>query len=133
MNDINTFLLSRSFAVAGASTNRAKYGNKVVRAFKQKDKAVCPLNPNESKVEGIVAYASVASLPDDVDAISIVTPPAITLKIVEAALEKGIRNIWMQPGAENAKAVSLAEDAGANVIADGACVLVALGYRETDE
>ncbi len=130
MSDIDQFLKCQKVAVAGASTNRNKYGNKVVRAFLQNARAVIPINPKEDRVEGLAAVASVSQLPDDVEAISIVTPPAVTLQVVAAALEKNIRHIWMQPGAENPEAVAMARNAGANLIADGACVLVALGYRE---
>ena len=130
MNDLKRFLDSKSFAVAGASANRDKYGNKVVRAYQQKSMTVYPVNPKVAVVEGLKAYPSVAELPDGVEAISIVTPPQVTLSVVTQALERGIRKFWMQPGAENPDAVTLAENAGATVIADGACVLVALGYRE---
>ncbi len=59
-----------------------------------------------------------------------ITPPQVTEKIVEAAIAKGIENIWMQTGAESAAAIAAAEKAGLNVIADGSCVLVVLGYHE---
>ena len=59
-----------------------------------------------------------------------ITPPAITERVVEEAILKGIRNVWMQPGAESARAVACCVEAGLNVIADGSCVLVVLGYRE---
>ena len=130
MNDIDQFLECRTFAVAGASADRAKYGNKVVRAYVQNHRTVYPINPRVPAVEGIEAVNSVVQLPDGVEAISIVTPPSVTREIVEAALRKNIRHIWMQPGAEDPEAVAMARSAGANVIADGACVLVALGYRE---
>ena len=42
---IESFLTQPSFAVAGASTNRDKYGNKVVRVYQQNDKPVYPINP----------------------------------------------------------------------------------------
>ncbi|MBN2524933.1 MAG: CoA-binding protein [Deltaproteobacteria bacterium] len=133
MNDIEQFLQNNVFAVAGASANRAKYGNKVVRAYKQNSRTVHPLNPQMPEIEGLPAFASVADLPDDVNAISVVTPPTVTLQIVREALRRNIKNIWMQPGAEHPEAIRLAVDAGANVIADGSCVLVALGYRENSQ
>ncbi|MBN2344414.1 MAG: CoA-binding protein [Deltaproteobacteria bacterium] len=130
MNDIDTFLASKKFAVAGASENREKYGNKVLRAYVQASRAVVPVNPGAEEVEGIPACSSIADLPEDVDALSIVTPPKVTVEVVKQALSRGIKQIWMQPGAEHPDAVASAVAAGANVIADGACVLVALGYRE---
>jgi predicted CoA-binding protein len=72
----------------------------------------------------------VLDLPDDVRSISVITPPAVTERIVAEAIRKGIQNIWMQPGAESEASVAACEDAGINVIADGSCVLVVLGYRE---
>jgi hypothetical protein len=36
----------------------------------------------------------------------------------------------MQPGAESQRAIATCEAAGINVIADGSCLLVVLGYRE---
>jgi predicted CoA-binding protein len=74
--------------------------------------------------------ASVLDLPDDVQSISVITPPAVTERVVAEAIRKGIRHIWMQPGAESEAAVAACRQAGINVIADGSCVLVVLGYRE---
>jgi predicted CoA-binding protein len=72
----------------------------------------------------------VLDLPDDVKSISIITPPAVTERVVEEAIRNGIEHVWMQPGAESERAVEACEAAGINVIADGSCVLVVLGYRE---
>lgn len=127
---IEEFLKSKSFGVVGASTDRSKYGNKVLRCYQMNGLKVVPVNPREVAVEGVPCVASVSDLPDGVSSISIITPPSVTEKVVEEAIVKGIRNIWMQPGAESAVAVKLCMDAGINVIADGSCLLVVLGYRD---
>ena len=127
---IETFLTSPAFGVVGASPDRNKYGNKVLRCYQQNIRTAIPVNPKASTIEGIEVAASVAELPAGVESISIITPPAVTYNIVEQAIEKGIKNVWMQPGAESHDAVRLAEENGLNVIADGSCVLVVLGYRE---
>jgi len=127
---IERFLAAGPFAVAGASTNRDKYGNKVLRAYLQNGLEVHPVNPRAEEIEGRRSYPDLASLPEDVGALSIVTPPAITEQVVDQALARGIRELWMQPGAESAAAVERAEAAGANVIHGGPCALVALHYRE---
>jgi predicted CoA-binding protein len=124
------FLAQTSFAVAGASTNREKYGNKVVRVYQQNAKTVYPINPRAKEIEGALAYPDVASVPEGSLGLSIVTPPKITVEVVREALKRGIRHIWMQPGAEHEQAVSEAEKVGATVIYGGPCVLVALGYTE---
>jgi predicted CoA-binding protein len=128
--NIDVFLGSSSFGVVGASTDRSKYGNKVLRCYLQNGKTVIPVNPKEAQVEGIDAVKSVSDLPDEVKSISVITPPQVTEQVVNEAIRRGITSIWMQPGAENPVAVKTCMDAGINVIADGSCILVVMGYRD---
>jgi predicted CoA-binding protein len=127
---IDGFLSGGPHAVVGASTDRAKYGNKVLRAYVQTDRPVYPINPKAPEVEGHKAFPDLRSLPEGVHGISVITPPQITEKVVEEAADLGIKHIWMQPGAESDAAVAAAEKAGINVIAGDACVLVVFGYNE---
>ena len=129
---IQAFLASGSFAVVGASTDRSKYGNKVLRCYQQHGRKVYPVNPKASVVEGLTAYPSLAELPEKVTAISVITPPATTAHVVREAHAAGVTQVWMQPGAESDEAVRAAESLGMNVIAGGPCVLVVMGYREQD-
>jgi predicted CoA-binding protein len=127
---IQQFLAAEAFGVVGASTNRQKYGNKVLRCYLQNSRKAVPVNPNEAQIEGIACAATISDLPPDVLSISMITPPAVTAKLVPLAIAKGIKNIWMQPGAEHPEAVTLCVDNGINVIADGSCLLVVMGYHE---
>ena len=130
-SSIERFFEGSTFAVVGASQDRSKYGNKVLRAYLQKGLTVYPVHPTADEVEGLKAYPDLSSLPEKVDRISIVTPPAVTERVVEEACRLGIRHIWMQPGAESPSAIERARACGAEVIAGGPCVLVMLGYRES--
>jgi predicted CoA-binding protein len=127
---IQQFLASDVFGVVGASTNRQKYGHKVLRCDLQNGRKAIPVNPNEPEIEGIPCAATIGDLPANALSISMITPPAVTAQLVPLAIEKGIRNIWMQPGAEHPDAVALCREKGINVIADGSCVLVVMGYSE---
>ncbi|HTP64983.1 MAG TPA: CoA-binding protein [Geobacteraceae bacterium] len=127
---LDKFFQSKEFGVIGASANRDKYGNKVLRVYLQHGMRVIPVNPKETVIEGIPCVASVADLPRDVDSISVITPPAITEQVVEMAISRGIGNIWMQPGAESVSAVEACRKNGINVIADGSCILVVLGFKD---
>lgn len=127
---IDQFLSSPAFGVVGASTNRKKYGNKVLRCYLQNGKKAIPVNPNEAEIEGIPCAATISDLPSDVESISMITPPAVTVKLVPLAIAKGIKNIWMQTGAEHPDAIALCQAQGINIIADGSCLLVVLGYHE---
>lgn len=127
---IDTFLSASAFGVVGASSKPHKYGNKVLRCYQQNQYTVVPVNPVEKVIEGLACVAAVSDLPDHVGSISIITPPQVTEKVVAQAIARGIKNVWMQPGAESAQAVAACEGAGINVIADGSCVLVVMGYQE---
>jgi predicted CoA-binding protein len=127
---IQAFLDQGSFAVVGASSNREKYGNRVLRAYLQAKRKVVAVNPTETQVEGVPCYPDLASLPEPVDAISIITRPEVTEKVVEQAAAAGIRYVWMQPGAESARALRRAEELGLVAIGGGPCILVSMRCRE---
>lgn len=124
------FFASDTFGVAGASANRDKYGNKVLRVYQQHGLKAIPINPREKEIEGIPCVASILELPDSVKSLSVITPPEVTEQVVEMAIRKGITNIWMQPGAESTVAIEKCRMHNINVIADGSCILVKLGYRD---
>jgi len=127
---IGSFLASNSFAVVGASIDRTKYGNKVLRCYQQHGKTVYPINARAAEVEGLKAYPTLAALPVKVQAISVITPPAVTEQVVRDAAAAGVTHVWMQPGAESDQAIQTAESLGLSVIAGGPCLLVILGYHE---
>ena len=127
---IETFLAAPVFGVVGASSKPEKYGNKVLRCYLMNDRQAIPVNPVETTIEGLACVKSVANLPEGAASISVITPPQVTEQVVQQAIARGVKNIWMQPGAESQAAVAACEAAGINVIADGSCLLVVLGYRE---
>lgn len=128
--DIDAFLDGSPFAVVGASTNRDKYGNKVLRVYQQNNRTVYPINPRAEEIEGLKAYADLASLPERPHGVSIITPPKVTETVVRQAVELGIKHLWMQPGAESEDAIAYARENGVNVVVNGACALVVMGYHE---
>jgi len=129
---IEQLLASPVFGVVGASTNRHKYGNKVLRCYLQHGYRAIPVHPAATIIEAQTVVSTVDQLPAEVASLSLITPPAVTEKIVQQAAAKGIQNIWMQPGAESPAAMEFCRRHGMNLIADGSCVLVVLGYREVN-
>jgi predicted CoA-binding protein len=127
---IAAFLDGSHYAVVGASTDRSKYGNMVLRTYLQKNLSVTPVNPKATQVEGVPAVKSLSDIAETVHGVSIITPPSVTESVVQEAIRQNIRHIWMQPGAESETAVSAAEAAGIDVIHSGPCLLVVLGFRD---
>jgi len=128
---IDAFLGGGPFAVVGASRDRRKYGNKVLRCYLQHGFVAYPVNPNAPSVEGLPAYPDLRSLPQGVHGVSVITPPRVTERIVEDLPGSGAAWVWMQPGAESDRAVARAQRLGLGVISGGPCILVALGFRDT--
>jgi predicted CoA-binding protein len=117
--------------VAGASRDPSKYGNRVLKALIESRRKVFPLNPTAPEVEGVRAYAAIADLPELPESLSVVTPPRVTREVVRQAIAAGVKNIWMQPGAEDDQASAEARAAGLNVIDDGSCILVSLSIERS--
>ena len=127
---VANFLAAGPYAVVGASRDRAKFGNKVLRCYVQHGLRVHPVHPSEREIEGLACAKDLASLPERVRSLSIVTPPPITEKIVEQAAAAGITRLWMQPGAESPAALRRAAELGLTTIAGGPCLLVELGFAD---
>lgn len=115
----------KTVAIVGASTNRAKYGNKAVRAFLQKGYRVYPVNPKEAEIEGLPAYATISDVPVRPDLVSIYLPPTLLLKALPDIAAKGCDELWLNPGTESDEVLALAADLGLNVIQ--ACSVVGIG------
>jgi len=128
-DQIETFLAAPSFAVVGASDDRSKYGHRCYVCYLNNNRKAYPVNPNAATVLGNQAYPDLSALPEKVDSISIITPPHVTDGIINDAIAAGVKNVWIQPGAESWPAIERAKKHGLNVIAGGPCLLVTLGYR----
>ena len=115
----------KTVAVVGASNNRAKFGNKAVRAFMAEGYEVIPINPHESAVEGLTAYRSVLEVPATIEMATVYTKPEITLRLLEEFEKKGIAEIWVNPGAESDAVMEDARRRGLNAIF--ACSIVGIG------
>lgn len=127
MTDIRAFLKATHYGVAGASVDRRKYGNKVLRALLAQGKLAIPIHPRESIIEGQTVYPTIAAAPS-LESLCVITPPKVTESIIAEAIAKQISQVWIQPGAESELAITLASNAGMNVIAGGPCILVALRH-----
>jgi uncharacterized protein len=112
-------------AVIGASSNRAKFGNRAVRAFRQQGYTVVPINPHESEVEGLKAYASVLDVPGTIDMASIYVPPDIGEQVIEEVAKKGIAEVWINPGAESDALIARARALQIRPIV--ACSIISIG------
>jgi predicted CoA-binding protein len=115
----------RVVAVIGASNNRRKFGNRAVRAYLAQGYTVVPINPGEREVEGLKAYASVLDVPGTVDLASFYVPPEVGETVIEQVVQKGVGEVWLNPGADSDALIAKARALGIRPIV--ACSIVALG------
>ena len=117
-------------AVVGASTDRRKFGNKGTRAFIEAGWRVFPVNPNDSEVETLPTFATVADIPGPLDVVSLYVPPAVGLKLLPGIATKAPAEIWLNPGAESRELLAAAADLGLRTVQT--CSIIAVGYRPAD-
>lgn len=117
--------MSKVVAVVGASSDRGKFGNKALRAFRAEGYTVVAVNPNEPEVEGLKTYASVLDVPQPIDMATVYVPPEIGITLLPEFERKGIPEIWVNPGAESDEILAEARRRKLNVIA--ACSIIGIG------
>jgi len=115
----------KTIAIIGASTDRSKFGNKAVRAFRQQGYEVFPVNPKEETVEGLPAFKSIADVPVRPQMISVYLPPPVLLKVLPDIAAKGCDELWLNPGTESDEVLAEAERLKLNVVQ--ACSIVGVG------
>ena len=115
----------KTVAVVGASNNRAKFGNKALRAFQAAGYRVIPVNLSEPTVEGLPAYKSVLDIPDTLDMATVYVPAHATLALLDEFERKQIPEIWINPGAESDEVIAEARRRGLKAIF--ACSIVGIG------
>jgi hypothetical protein len=117
--------MSKVVAVIGASSDRAKFGNKAVRAFARQGYTVVPIHPREEEVEGWKAYKSVLDVPGAIDMATMYLAPAVGLRVIEEVAQKGIPEVWLNPGADSPELAERARALGLRTIV--ACSILGVG------
>ena len=89
-----------------------------------------PVNPKADEVEGLQTYPDLSSIPGTIDGVSIITPPAVTERVVQEAIQKGIKTHLDATRCRERRGGESGRRSGANVIAGGPCILVSLRFRD---
>jgi predicted CoA-binding protein len=117
--------MAKTVAVIGASSNRQKFGNKALRAFERQGYTVIPINPNEAEVEGHRTYPTVLDYPGRIDMATVYVQPSAGVRVMDDLKQKGIDEVWLNPGADGAAVVERAKQLGLNVTQ--VCSIIAIG------
>jgi uncharacterized protein len=123
MKSISEILHSaRTIAVVGLSNKRFRPSYGVSEYLIRAGYRIIPVNPLEAEVLGEKSYPDLDSVPVPVDVVDIFRRSEFVPEIVEAAIRKGAKTIWMQEGVVHEQAARRAEAAGLTVVMDH-CIL----------
>lgn len=112
----------RKIAVVGISNDRTRASNGVSRYMKGQGYEIVPVNPLIQDFEGIPAVPDLASAPDDIEIVNIFRRPEHVPELVEEAIAKQAKVVWMQLGVAHEEAAERARQAGLVVVMDR-CIL----------
>lgn len=115
----------RTVAIIGASNDRRKFGNKAVRAYLAEQYRVYPVNLNEDRIEGLPVFRSVQEIPGDIDRVCLYLPPEKSAAVLDELAQKGISEVFFNPGTWNPEVIARAEALGLHAVKD--CAIVDIG------
>jgi predicted CoA-binding protein len=114
---------AKTIAVVGLSSDRTRASFGVSRYLQRSGYRIIPVNPAETEVLGEAAYPQLEDVPDQIDLVAVFRRPEFVPDIVEAAIAKGIRAVWLQSGIVHDEAAKRAESAGLDFVMDR-CLMV---------
>jgi hypothetical protein len=114
--------VGRTIAVVGLSAKRYRPSYGVAEYMQRAGYRIIPVNPHETEVLGEKCYPDVESVPEPIDIVDIFRRSEFVPEIVEAAIRKGAKVVWMQEGVIHEEAARRAREAGLEVVMDR-CIL----------
>src|SRR5271169_1168945 len=121
---IDDFLAQKRIAMVGLSRQPKDFSVMLFEELCRRGYDIVPVNPGASEVLGRPCFARVQDIQPPVDAVLLMTSPAVTESVVEDCAAAGIRRVWMYSsggqGAVSAKAVEFCR-ARAMQVVPGEC------------
>ncbi len=131
---IEQALAMKNVAIVGLSNKPDRPSNHVGVYLAAHGYTIIPVNPTEDEVMGLKAYPSVSAIPTEipVEVVDIFRKGEDTPPIVEQAIARGAKAVWLQLGISSEASRRLAEEAGLLYVEDH-CMRVEYGKRHHEE
>lgn len=113
---LNILKTAKTIAVVGISAQEQQPNHTVPAYLQEHGYKIIPVNPNLQEVLGEKSYPDLAAIPEPVDLVLIFRRSEVVPEVVEQAIEKGARVVWMQEGIVNEAAAQRALEAGLEVV-----------------
>jgi len=108
----------KTIAVVGLSPDQGKPSFEVAAYLQRAGYRIIPVNPACQEILGERCYPTLADIPGEVEIVDVFRRAEFLPEIVEQAIAKGAKVVWMQEGIVNAPAAARAEQAGLAVVMD---------------
>jgi len=110
----------KTIAVVGISPKPDRPSYVVASYLQSKGYRIIPVRPDGEVLLGERVYHSLRDIPKeiDVDIVDVFRKSKEVLPIVQEAVERGAKMVWMQEGVVNQDAATKAENAGIKVVMD---------------
>ncbi|MBI2845231.1 MAG: CoA-binding protein [Chloroflexi bacterium] len=120
MEDLSLKILSqyKTIAIVGLSPKLDRYSNYVGQYLQSQGYRIIPVNPNYPEILGEKSYPDLLSIPEPIEVVEIFRRPEDVPPIVDQAIKKGAKVIWMQEGIVHEEAAKKAREAGLLVVMD---------------
>lgn len=115
-NEIRKILSLRNVAVVGMSKNEEKAANYVPSYLIKQGYNVIPVNPTADKILERKSYANLQDIEQQIDIVDVFRPSDQVLPVVQEAIKKKPKVIWLQEGIHNEEAEALAKKAGIEIV-----------------
>jgi predicted CoA-binding protein len=123
LKSVDAFIAQPALALVGLSRSGKKFGNLALRELKSKGYRVYPIHREATVIDGVACYRRFADLPEHVDAVLVVVPPAEAASVIKEAADAGIHHVWLQQGAESPAVLRACTELGLDTVA-GECILM---------
>jgi predicted CoA-binding protein len=113
---IRDFLSMKKVAVIGMSKNPSKAAHYVPKYLSENEYDIKPVNPTTDEILGKKCYNSVSEIDGPIDIIDIFRPSDQVWSVIQDAIKKKPKVIWLQEGIHNSEAEELARKEGIDVV-----------------
>ena len=113
---IRKILSLNRIAVIGMSKNSSKAAHYVPKYLLDHGYDITPVNPTSDEILGKKCYSSISEIPEDVDVVDVFRPSDQVLSVVQEAIKKKPKVIWLQEGIHNLEAEELARESGIQIV-----------------
>jgi hypothetical protein len=115
-DDIRKIFSLKNVAVVGMSKNEGKAAHYVPKYLSQQGYNIMPINPTADQILERKSYHSIEEVDQPIDIVDVFRPSDQVLPVVQQAIKKKPKVIWLQEGIHNAEAEELAQKAGIQVV-----------------